>query len=309
LRPGGALTWLNEFVSFYKDDITGIVAVEDVPEHNDITCGLKRGFTTDHMNELYEKSDIIIYWFYWIPSHCMAMPEFWSLNPKNKKIISISHGSLRAASVLDDILKFFKPDKLVCVDEYVAKKHNGIHIPPFVIEKDIIRNPIRKNVLWHHRLEEGKGIRVLADIIEAMPDYTFHVAGSWLKSICQQEIIDLVETRILSPDVGNVLFYGYLEDMSDLFSVCSLSLSTSLDESFGISIAESIINGIPSVSSSAGIGKYSDKIIPYEAHYSEWVKEIRICDQSIKEARNKSFIKDNYSSDHFKQSWDNVLWS
>ena len=142
-----------------------------------------------------------------------------------------------------------------------------------------------------------------------MPDYTFHIAGSWLKSVYTQEIINLVETRILSPENHNVFFYGLLEDMSDLFSMCSLSLSTSLDESFGISIAESIANGIPSVSNCAGVGKYSDKIIPYEAHYSEWVKEIRICDQSIKEAKNKLFIKNNYSSDHFKQSWDNVLWS
>jgi glycosyltransferase involved in cell wall biosynthesis len=190
-----------------------------------------------------------------------------------------------------------------------VKKHNGIHIPPIIKEKDITRNPIRKNVLWHHRLETNKGLSILLDIIEAMPDYTFHIAGNWIPSICTQEIINSVETRMLSPDISNVFFYGLLEDMSDLFSMCSLSLSTSLDESFGISIAESIANGIPSVSSSAGVGKYSDKIIPYEAHYSEWVKEIRICDQSIKEAKNKSFIKDNYSSDHFKQSWDNVLWS
>ena len=306
LVPGGALTWLNDFVSFYKDDITGIVAVEDFPEYDDITCGLKRGFTTDHMYELYEKSDIIIYWIYWI--HSMPIPDFWLLNAKNKKIIFISHGSLRV-SVLDDLLKFFKPDKFVCVDEYVIKKHNGIYIPPIIKEKGIIRNPIRKNVLWHHRLETNKGLSILVDIIEAMPDYTFHIAGNWMPSICTKEIIKSVETRILSPEIENVFFYGLLEDMSDLFSMCSLSLSTSFDESFGISIAESIANGIPSVSNCAGVGKYSDKIIPYEAHYSEWVKEIRICDQSIKEAKNKSFINNNYSSDNFKQSWDNVLWS
>ena len=176
-------------------------------------------------------------------------------------------------------------------------------------EKGIIRNPIRKNVLWHHRLETNKGLSILVDIIEAMPDYTFHIAGNWMPSICTKEIIKSVETRILSPEIENVFFYGLLEDMSDLFSMCSLSLSTSFDESFGISIAESIANGIPSVSNCAGVGKYSDKIIPYEAHYSEWVKEIRICDQSIKEAKNKSFINNNYSSDNFKQSWDNVLWS
>lgn len=306
LSPGGATTWLYNFVECFKNDITGIVAIEDHPEYNDLNCGLDRGFSIDDMYELYEKSDVIIYWIYMIPGSMKYIPEFFKTNYKNKKIIFISHSSIRVPTY-DYLIDMLKPDYFVCVDEYLAKLYNGICIPPFVRKLNINRKPIPKNILWHHRLEKYKGVEVLADIIEAMPDYTFHIAGSWIPTIHEPDTINIVENKILSPNIDNVFYHGEVNDMSELFSICSLSLSTSLDESFGLSVAESIVNGIPTISHSTGIGKYSDGIVPYKDYYGDWVKEIRKCEQLCKESKNQKMFEERYTMENFKYSWESIL--
>ena len=307
LTPGGATTWLQDFVTCFKKDITGIFALEDHKQYRDLDLGLERCFELDELYELYVKSDIMIYWIYTVPTSMKFFPDFIWNNPLNKKIIFLSHSSLRVNSH-DYILDKMNPDVAVFVNEEAANRHSALHIPPVVNKlKNLDRNPIEKNVLWHHRLERYKGVEILSNIIAAMPDFTFHIAGSWMPEIHDQHIRSLVINKITGDWVDNVFYHGHLEDMSELFERCSISLSTSYDESFGLSVAESIVNGIPSISHCTGIGKYSDVVINYHSHYSEWVKAIRELDEQMRESKNQKFFEKTFSLDRFQTAWSNIL--
>ncbi len=148
---------------------------------------------------------------------------------------------------------------------------------------------------------------MLSDIIKYLPDFNFHIAGNWSEKYVSNDVKNLVNGSILSPHIDNVFYYGELDDMSDLFKICFLSLSTSYDESFGLSVAESIANGIPTVSHSAGIGHLSDFTVNYKSHPSEWAKTIRICEEMSKEAKNKNYVRENFSVKKFKEQWDAIL--
>lgn len=306
LAPGGAMTWLLDFVRCFKKDITGVFAVENHEQFNSYDAGLKRAFTDTELYELYIKSDILIYWLYQIPE---TLPEFIITNPLKKKIIFLSHSSFRHNKSHDFMLKYLQPDVSVFVDEIVSNHYGGVCIPPCVeVQDSFCRTPIPKNILWHHRFDPYKGLSVLADLIRTMPDFNFHLAGNYQPGWISEEQRDLVEYHIIADNIPNVFFHNHLENMDNLFEMCSVSLSTSVDESFGLSVAESIVRGIPSVSHATGIGKYSDQVVKYNAHYTEWSAAIRLCEERNKEAKNKEYFKQEFSSQRFKSSWEKVLW-
>lgn len=306
LAPGGAMTWLLDFVKCFKKDITGVFSILNHEQFHDYDAGLKRGFTNRELYELYVKSDVLIYWLYEIPE---TLPQFIVTNPLKKKIIYLSHSSFRHNKIHDFVMKSLQPDISVFVDSIAAKHYNSVHIPPCVeVQDSFCRTPIPKNILWHHRFDVQKGLSVLADLIRTMPDFNFHLAGNYQPGWASEEQRDLIEHHIIADDIQNVFFHNHLENMDDLFKMCSVSLSTSVDESFGLSVAESIVRGIPSISHATGIGKYSDHVVKYNAHYTEWSAAIRLCEESNKEAKNKEYFKQEFSLQRFKNSWEKVLW-
>ena len=307
LAPGGATTWLKDFVTCFKKDITGIFALYKHEDYRDLNLGLERCFELDELYELYVKSDIMLYWIYSIPTDIEFFPDFIWKNPLNKKIIFLSHASLRINSH-DYILDRMNPDVSVFINEEAANKYGGLHIPPVVHKlENLRRNPIEKNVLWHHRLDEYKGVEVLSEIITCMPDFTFHVAGSWIPNVFNRKVRNIVTNKIIGDSVPNVFYHGHLDDMTELFEKCSISLSTSFDESFGLSVAESIINGIPSISHCTGIGKYSDVVINYGSHYSEWAKAIRELDGQACKSKNQKFFERTFTLDRFETAWSKII--
>lgn len=307
LTPGGATTWLESFVQCFKEDITGIFACEDHPEYNDLTLGLTRGFNLDELYELYVKSDIMIYWLYSVPTNMEYFPDFIWKNPLKKKIIFMSHSSLRVNSH-DLLIEMLNPDERVFVNKEAAEFYQGRHIPPVVEQiPGLKRKPIPKNILWHHRLEKNKGVGVLSEIRAVLPDFTFHICGSWLRDIHDELTISHVEDSIIHGCRDNTFYHGHVDDMKPFFESCSLSLSTSFDESFGLSVAESIINGVPSVSHDTGIGNYSDFVVPYGAHASEWAKAIRLCDAMVETARNQEYFIERFSMEQFERAWRQIL--
>ncbi len=305
IAPGGALTWMKFFAQCFGDDISGIVPIIDFPNYHHLETGMKQGYSKEEMEELYVKSDTIIYWAYYLPDN---LPSFIRDNPLKKKIIYISHSGFRHNKLHDLLLDVFKPDISIFVDDIVAKHYDSICIPPPVsFNEKLERNPVPKNILWHHRLEHYKGVSVLADIIRYLPDFNFHIAGSWDESFHSKKTVEAVNNRILSNGNKNVFYYGHLDNMDDLLETCSLSLSTSFDESFGLSVAESIAHGIPTVSHALGIGRFADFTLKYKSHPSEWAKAIRLCEHEVKEAKNKDYIREEFSIERFEEKWRKVL--
>jgi glycosyltransferase involved in cell wall biosynthesis len=311
LSPGGSTVWLEDFTKCFKEEIAGIFSLKDSTECRDVTMGLDGGVGPDELYELYVKSDVMIYWIC-DPNtidqndNMDYFPDFIWKNPLGKKIVFLSHGSLRVntSGLLIDMLS---PDVSVFVDPFAAYHHKGVCIPPVVSQMDnLVRNPLPKNILWHHRLECNKGVEILLGIVQALPDFIFHIAGSWVREehLSAPETVEHVES-ILSQE--NVFYYGHLDDMKPLFERCSLSLSTSYDESFGLSVAESIVNGIPSVSHSAGVGCRSDRVIRYCAHPTEWAKEIRLCEATTDVAKNRDYLLSRFSMERFEKAWRRVI--
>ena len=314
LSPGGSTVWLKDFVKCFKEEVTGIFSLGNREEDKEETVGLDRGFSLDELYELYAKSDVMLYWIC-DPNTITNnddmdyFPDFIWKNPLNKRIIFLCHGGLRI-STNELLIKMLKPNVSVFIDPYSAKLYNGVCIPPAVREiEGLIRTPAPKNILWHHRMEHYKGVATLRELIQTLPDFTFHVAASWSRSTQPPEIVDCVENGILGDKNGNVFYYGHMaqEDMKPLFENCSLSLSTSHDESFGLSVAESIINGVPSVSHAAGVGRYSDRVVRYCANPSEWGKEIRLCEAHVGVAKNRDYFLSRFSLEEFEKEWRKVL--
>ena len=108
-------------------------------------------------------------------------------------------------------------------------------------------------------------------------------------------------------NMDNVTLHSNVKDVTPLLAKASVSLSTSKDESFGLSICESIMTGVPSVSHAVGVGKFSDIIVPFDANYSEWCAAIRLCEHN-KEAKNKEKVSELFTRDNFKKSWERVLY-
>ena len=304
IAPGGALTWMKLFAKCFGEHISGIVPLIDFTEYHHLETGTKQGFSKEEMEELYVKSDTIIYWAYYLPNE---LPSFIRDNPLKKKIIYVSHAGFRHNKLHDLLMDVFEPEACVFVDDIVAKHYNSICIPPPVFfNEKLERNPVPRNILWHHRLEHYKGMSVLADIIEYLPDFNFHIAGNWNKDYNPPKTVEAVD-RILSDKNRNVFYYGHLDKMDDLLETCSLSLSTSFDESFGLSVAESIAHGIPTVSHALGAGRFSDFTLNYKSHASEWAKAIRLCEYEAKEAKNKDYVRQEFCIERFEEKWRKVL--
>ena len=320
LANGGSTVWLKDFIKCFSKEITGIFSLGS-NEPRGARLGIDRGYNVDELYELYVKSDVMIYWIY-DPSTILEnknvdyLPDFIWKNPLKKKIILLSHGGLRLGSD-EFLIKKMSPDVSVFIDGFAADYYNGVCIPPMVQRTEgLIRVPRKRNVLWHHRLEYNKGVETLRGIVDLMPDFTFHVAGSWNPK--ERESFPLNEkgyqyhyfSNVEDYTPENVLYYGHLdkEQMRTLFEGCSLSLSTSYDESFGLSVAESIVNGIPSVSHRAGVGIYSDIVVPYCAKPSEWERAIRECEETVSVAKSRDYLLERFSPERFEEEWRKVIY-
>ena len=142
--------------------------------------------------------------------------------------------------------------------------------------------------------------QILQLICIELKDFHFIIAGNTGIHDMNDELFEL-------KNMDNVTLHSNVKDVTPLLAKASVSLSTSKDESFGLSICESIMTGVPSVSHAVGVGKFSDIIVPFDANYSEWCAAIRLCEHN-KEAKNKEKVSELFTRDNFKTSWERVLY-
>ena len=96
---------------------------------------------------------------------------------------------------------------------------------------------------------------------------------------------------------------GVRENLSSLFEVSSVFLSTSEQESYGYSVAEAIRSGLPVVSAPVGIAKDLADIKVEGDIPINWAKAIRLCSGSF--ASGKESIK-NLNLD-IQKKWRDIL--
>jgi len=138
-------------------------------------------------------------------------------------------------------------DELVCVSEkyreIVASKvghtgvnirviHNGVNMDRFKLQEDA---GMGDDIAYVSYLNRKKGIALLRTVMASMQDKDFHIGGGYQEEVVQLYLQDL--------NLSNVSYYGHI-DTSEFFKGKRFILSTSVSESFGMTIAEGMAMGL-----------------------------------------------------------------
>lgn len=194
------------------------------------------------------------------------------LRPTTPERLRNINNELGAAPLFDPALSR-RADHLVAVSAYVKDALvRDLHIPPNkisvipngVTDRGTALGPEEREVLAAHYAAVGKKILLfvgrpadkrkgLAELIEALPRVLKHepvmllVAGSGDTKAhqCQAERLGIAHA---------VLFLGYVsdEELSTLYALCDLFVSSSYYESFGLTLAEAMTAGTPVVARDVG---------------------------------------------------------
>ena len=96
------------------------------------------------------------------------------------------------------------------------------------------------DVAWVGFLNLKKNFPLLLQIAQDYPGYTFHVAGRYQDERLQTYVEHFIETRSL----GNVKFYGWVDDIDKFLDDKQYIISTSLWEGTHLSVLEGMAKGL-----------------------------------------------------------------
>ncbi|SCY49141.1 glycosyltransferase [Alkaliphilus peptidifermentans] len=183
----------------------------------------------------------------------IVMTKHWKQNPGNRQLIKLmSKGLTNKIIAISDavavsLVKAGVPDKFIKVI------HNGIDVESFqsLSEVDMreelkIKTPIVIGMVA--RLEAEKDhktfLKAAKLVLDNTRDVTFIVAG---KGSMESELKEY--GRELKID-KNVIFTGFVENINELINILDISVLTSVNEAFGLVLAEGMILEKPIVATS-----------------------------------------------------------
>jgi len=205
-----------------------------------------RGGTVQDLFELMKWCDVA--WFEW----CNDMIVQASRLPKVCKMVCRLH-RYEAYSDLPNKVQWDYVDNLILVSDSMLELVKA-RFPNISCEINVIGNPLHIPEVDNHPksntdiacvgyLNSRKNIGLALQIMSALPKcYTLHVAGSWQDPM----LLDYTEYMIKEMDI-NVLFYGFLDNISGFLEDKGVLLSTSQHESFGYHIFEAMARNIKPV--------------------------------------------------------------
>lgn len=238
--------------------------------------------------------------------NAIALLENIEKLPKKPRIVVRLHG-YEAYSYFIWKLDWSKVDALIVVGpwmkDFLLSKppvlrsgvdirviYNGIDLDKFGLhpEKD------EGSMAFLGHLNKKKGIGLLGCAIASMPEREFHIAGAY-----QDE---QVKVYLENPGYKNLNYYGEVEKTEDFLKNKQYILSTSLTESFGMSIGEGMAMGAtPLVHSWPG----AEMLWPKECIWTT-MDELKSIEPREPEWCRK-WIEDRYSLDECIDKFINVL--
>lgn len=187
----------------------------------------KKVFWTDH-------GDLLTVYSWFEPFSLQKRLLNWVIRSKVNKVICVSKFlkiSLAAVSGLP-------LSKFVTV-------YNGIESPARLKGARLASLARRNRLGFLGRLSEEKGVILLLETFKLLPDrYQLLIAGDG------PQVSIVAQAAQLFP--GRIKVLGFVENRDDFFNQIGIYVSTSSRESFGRSIAEAMVRGIPVVATSVG---------------------------------------------------------
>lgn len=123
--------------------------------------------------------------------------------------------------------------RLENVNTRIHTVYNGVDINKFKLQENSVLDNNNVAILSH--LNRKKGIALLRTVIASMPEWSFHVGGSFQEEPVKLYLEDL--------ELNNVQYYGLVRN-DEFLKGKRYIMSTSVSESFGMSIAEGMAMGL-----------------------------------------------------------------
>ena len=251
-------------------------------------------------------SDVLVTW---------GIDDIKSMMPFDRpKIIAAHHGDLSSDWSNKTILRQLDViDSIVCVNPDVAKHFNRHGKPVRYIANAVDPERIRPSgnqhdlrsrhaipdasriVLFGHRMSAEKRPELAVKVAKHLPlGWTMVIAGDGPNR---------KRIEALANYSDRVRFVGHCDSLADWLSISSCFLSLSTSEGFGLSIAESMLSGVPTVSTPTGIATGLAMTLPTESPAEAWADAIVNAQQVASPAK----IAELFNVDNMVSQWADVL--
>ena len=305
---GGTETFHKTLLPQLKErfNIVGFVAT-DIHGGDGRTLGVPYAVGQQHGKQLASNCDVLISW---------GIDRIESFLPslRRPKVIAVHHADTSSDWSNNQILNQLDViDEVVCVNEGVAKLLSScgkpIHFIPNAIDPERIKPSgkqrdlrfdfgIReesKIVLFGHRMSDEKRPELAVQIAKLLPpDWMMVMAGDGHAKQAS-------ETAANESD--RVRFAGECESLADWLAISDCFLSLATIEGFGLSIAEAMMAGVPTVSTPTGIAPGLAITLPVESAAYQWVSAILNSQNWTK----PSDIGERFSVDKMVDAWANAI--
>jgi glycosyltransferase involved in cell wall biosynthesis len=168
--------------------------------------------------------------------------------------------------------------------------YNGLDVKKFPFKE---RRP-GFNIGWVGIIDHKKNpplmLQIIKELVDIDPRYRLHVAGNFRDPRYEIYLKYMVKEMGLK---GNVIFYGWVKDISRWWDDKEYLLSTSIHESFGYSIVEGMARGIKPI-----IHNFFGAKGLYEV---EWL--YNTCKEAVERIRDPNYDSLKYRV-HVEANWD-----
>lgn len=256
--------------------------------------------------QLAASADIVVTW---------GIDNLFQILPENRpKVIAVHHADLSSDWSNQTILKQLDLiDETVCVNSDVANQLAAAgkpahYIPNAIDPKRIIPTgrqhelceefniqPGSKIVLFGHRISPEKRPLLAVAVAKYLPrNWVMIIAG------------DGPERRTveaMAAGCEKIRVVGEFETLADWLALSDCFLSLATFEGFGLAVGESLLAGVPTVSTPTGIAPGRATTLPAESTGEEWANAIVNATAVV----NREQIAEQFSVERMVAAWADVI--